>query len=97
MFLEHVFLGPPLFFHFSGIWGSKTCAPDKHRASDSPISPITMACFDAIKATSPNNDDPEHASRPFDNDRDGFVMGEGGALNQAAWAGSTCACRQGHR
>jgi minimal PKS ketosynthase (KS/KS alpha) len=49
-------------------------------ASDSPISPITMACFDAIKATSPNNDDPEHASRPFDADRNGFVMGEGGAV-----------------
>jgi minimal PKS ketosynthase (KS/KS alpha) len=49
-------------------------------ASDSPISPITMACFDAIKATSPNNDDPEHASRPFDADRDGFVMGEGAAV-----------------
>ncbi|WP_264927506.1 beta-ketoacyl synthase [Streptomyces sp. A012304] len=49
-------------------------------ASDSPISPITMACFDAIKATSPNNDDPAHASRPFDARRDGFVMGEGGAV-----------------
>ncbi|MFI2371851.1 beta-ketoacyl-[acyl-carrier-protein] synthase family protein [Streptomyces sp. NPDC018833] len=49
-------------------------------ASDSPISPITVACFDAIKATSPNNDDPEHASRPFDANRDGFVMGEGGAV-----------------
>jgi minimal PKS ketosynthase (KS/KS alpha) len=49
-------------------------------ASDSPISPITMACFDAIKATSPNNDDPAHASRPFDADRDGFVMGEGCAV-----------------
>ncbi|KUN49442.1 beta-ketoacyl-[acyl-carrier-protein] synthase family protein [Streptomyces olivochromogenes] len=49
-------------------------------ASDSPISPITMACFDAIKATSPDNDDPEHASRPFDVHRNGFVMGEGGAV-----------------
>lgn len=49
-------------------------------ASDSPISPITMACFDAIKATSPNNDDPAHASRPFDARRDGFVMGEGAAV-----------------
>ncbi|MEV7001873.1 beta-ketoacyl-[acyl-carrier-protein] synthase family protein [Streptomyces sp. NPDC093982] len=49
-------------------------------ASDSPISPITMACFDAIKATSPNNDDPEHASRPFDAHRNGFVMGEGAAV-----------------
>ncbi|WP_405010559.1 beta-ketoacyl-[acyl-carrier-protein] synthase family protein [Kitasatospora sp. NBC_01539] len=49
-------------------------------ASDSPISPITVACFDAIKATSERNDDPEHASRPFDATRDGFVLGEGGAV-----------------
>ncbi|MBW5484396.1 beta-ketoacyl-[acyl-carrier-protein] synthase family protein [Streptomyces bambusae] len=49
-------------------------------ASDSPISPITVACFDAIKATSPNNDDPAHASRPFDANRDGFVLGEGAAV-----------------
>jgi len=49
-------------------------------AADSPISPISMACFDAIKATSARNDDPAHASRPFDRDRDGFVMGEGSAV-----------------
>jgi minimal PKS ketosynthase (KS/KS alpha) len=49
-------------------------------ASDSPISPIAMACFDPIRATSARNADPEHASRPFDRDRDGFVMGEGGAV-----------------
>ncbi|UGQ15634.1 beta-ketoacyl-[acyl-carrier-protein] synthase family protein [Yinghuangia sp. ASG 101] len=49
-------------------------------ASDSPISPITVACFDAIKATSTRNDDPEHASRPFDAHRDGFVLGEGCAV-----------------
>ena len=46
-------------------------------AAESPISPISMACFDPIKATSQRNDDAEHASRPFDRDRDGFVMGEG--------------------
>ncbi|QHC28700.1 beta-ketoacyl-[acyl-carrier-protein] synthase family protein [Streptomyces sp. HF10] len=49
-------------------------------ATDAPISPITVACFDAIKATSANNDDPAHASRPFDRDRDGFVLGEGAAV-----------------
>lgn len=49
-------------------------------ASDSPISPITVACFDAIKATSTRNDDPAHASRPFDAERDGFVLGEGCAV-----------------
>jgi minimal PKS ketosynthase (KS/KS alpha) len=49
-------------------------------AADSPISPITVACFDAIKATSTRNDDPAHASRPFDAARDGFVLGEGAAV-----------------
>ena len=49
-------------------------------ASDAPISPISVACFDAIRATSARNDDPERASRPFDATRDGFVMGEGGAV-----------------
>jgi minimal PKS ketosynthase (KS/KS alpha) len=49
-------------------------------ASESGISPITIACFDPIKATSRRNDDPEHASRPFDSGRDGFVLGEGAAV-----------------
>lgn len=49
-------------------------------ATDAPISPITLACFDAIKATTPRNDDPEHASRPFDRTRNGFVLGEGAAV-----------------
>jgi act minimal PKS ketosynthase (KS/KS alpha) len=48
--------------------------------TDAPISPIAVACFDAIKATSPRNDDPEHASRPFDRTRDGFVIAEGAAM-----------------
>ncbi|MEV6124648.1 beta-ketoacyl-[acyl-carrier-protein] synthase family protein [Streptomyces sp. NPDC052077] len=49
-------------------------------ATDAPISPITVACFDAIKATTPRNDDPQHASRPFDNSRNGFVLGEGSSV-----------------
>jgi minimal PKS ketosynthase (KS/KS alpha) len=49
-------------------------------ASESGISPISMACFDPIGATSTLNDDPARASRPFDRRRDGFVMGEGAAV-----------------
>ena len=49
-------------------------------ATDTPISPIVVACFDAIKASSPRNDDPAHASRPFDRTRDGFVLAEGAAV-----------------
>jgi act minimal PKS ketosynthase (KS/KS alpha) len=48
--------------------------------TDTPISPIAVSCFDAIKATTPNNDDPEHASRPFDLTRSGFVLAEGAAM-----------------
>ncbi len=64
----------------------------------SPISPITLASFDAIKATSPENDDPEHASRPFDADRKGFILGEGCAvlileeLNHARARGARIYC-----
>ncbi|MEV4316689.1 beta-ketoacyl-[acyl-carrier-protein] synthase family protein [Actinocrispum sp. NPDC049592] len=49
-------------------------------ATDAPISPITVACFDTIKATSTYNDTPESASRPFDVTRGGFVLGEGSAM-----------------
>jgi act minimal PKS ketosynthase (KS/KS alpha) len=48
--------------------------------TEAPISPITMACFDRIRLTSPRNDDPATASRPFDRTRDGFVLGEGAAV-----------------
>jgi act minimal PKS ketosynthase (KS/KS alpha) len=49
-------------------------------STDAPISPITLACFDAIKATSTYNDDPATACRPFDGARRGLVLGEGAAL-----------------
>jgi act minimal PKS ketosynthase (KS/KS alpha) len=48
--------------------------------TDAPISPITVACFDAIKATTPFQGNPAQASRPFDATRDGFVLGEGAAI-----------------
>jgi act minimal PKS ketosynthase (KS/KS alpha) len=62
-------------------------------ATEAPISPISVACFDAIKATSPNNADPARASRPFDKRRDGFVIGEGAAVFVLEEAGA--AARRG--
>lgn len=43
------------------------------------ITPLTVAAFHNMKAMSTRNDDPAAASRPFDADRDGFVLGEGGS------------------
>ncbi|MFD2921946.1 beta-ketoacyl-ACP synthase II [Terrimonas rubra] len=49
--------------------------------SEAPITPASVGGFSAMKAMSTRNDDPLRASRPFDTNRDGFVMGEGaGAL-----------------
>ncbi|WP_434612667.1 beta-ketoacyl-ACP synthase II [Arthrobacter sp. A5] len=49
--------------------------------AEAAIHPLPMASFSSMQALSRRNDDPEHASRPYDRDRDGFVMGEGaGAL-----------------
>jgi 3-oxoacyl-[acyl-carrier-protein] synthase II len=44
------------------------------------IHQLPMAGFAAMKALSTRNDSPEHASRPYDRDRDGFVLGEGGGI-----------------
>jgi len=48
--------------------------------SESTICPMGLAGFGNMKALSMRNDDPERASRPFDVDRDGFVMGEGAGV-----------------
>ena len=48
--------------------------------SEATITPLAVAGFCNLKAMSTRNDDPERASRPFDKDRDGFVMGEGAAF-----------------
>jgi len=47
---------------------------------ESTITPTGIAGFNAMKALSTRNDDPQKASRPFDRDRDGFVVGEGGGI-----------------
>src|SRR6266516_815944 len=48
--------------------------------AEAPLAPMTYAAFSVIRAMRTRNDDPAHASRPFDEDRDGFVMGEGAAV-----------------
>jgi 3-oxoacyl-[acyl-carrier-protein] synthase II len=47
---------------------------------EAPLNDISVAGFCAARAMSTRNDDPQHASRPFERDRDGFVMAEGGAV-----------------
>ncbi|MDD3364513.1 MAG: beta-ketoacyl synthase N-terminal-like domain-containing protein, partial [Syntrophomonas sp.] len=48
--------------------------------TEAPITPLSIAGFCAMKALSTRNDQPEKACRPFDIDRDGFVMGEGAGI-----------------
>jgi 3-oxoacyl-[acyl-carrier-protein] synthase II len=48
--------------------------------AEAPLAPLTFGAFAMIRVLSSRNDDPSHASRPFDVDRDGFVMGEGAAI-----------------
>ena len=48
--------------------------------TEAAITPLAVGGFAAMKALSTRNDDPTHASRPFDKDRDGFVIGEGAGI-----------------
>jgi 3-oxoacyl-[acyl-carrier-protein] synthase II len=48
--------------------------------SEAAITPMGVGGFAALRALSTRNDDPEHACRPFDKDRDGFVVGEGAGI-----------------
>ena len=48
--------------------------------AEAPVTPVSFAGFCSMKAMSTRNDDPARASRPFDSQRDGFVMGEGAGI-----------------
>jgi len=48
--------------------------------AEAAVTPMSVGGFAAMKALSTRNDDPTHASRPFDKDRDGFVIGEGAGI-----------------
>jgi 3-oxoacyl-[acyl-carrier-protein] synthase II len=48
--------------------------------AEAAITPLTLSAFASMKALSTRNDDPQRASRPFDRDRDGFVLSEGSAV-----------------
>ncbi|WP_428389902.1 beta-ketoacyl-ACP synthase II [Mucisphaera sp.] len=48
--------------------------------SEAAVTAMGLACFTAIKALSKRNDDPQKASRPFDKDRDGFILAEGAGI-----------------
>jgi len=48
--------------------------------AEAPVTPVSFAGFCSMKAMSTRNDDPTRASRPFDSQRDGFVMGEGAGI-----------------
>jgi len=48
--------------------------------TEAPVTRVGIAGFSAMRALSQRNDDPQHGSRPFDADRDGFVMAEAGAM-----------------
>jgi len=66
--------------------------------AEAPICPLGIGGFNALRALSTRNDDPLRASRPFDKERDGFLMGEGGAilvveeLERAKARGATIFC-----
>lgn len=48
--------------------------------SEAPVTPLAIGGFASMKATSTRNDEPEKASRPFDAQRDGFILGEGAGI-----------------
>ncbi len=65
--------------------------------ADTLISPFFVAGFDAMRVLSHRNDDPAGAARPFDHDRDGFLVGEAGAVVVLEPLGRRRGARRAHR
>ena len=81
--------------------------------TDACITPLVFAGFDVLRAMSTRNDAPQKACRPFDRDRDGFVMGEGSGvvifedlnharegsahLRRSGWIWNDCGCPSSYR
>jgi 3-oxoacyl-[acyl-carrier-protein] synthase II len=61
-------------------WCNGLCPGDDLWGTEAAITPLSIAGFAAARTISRRNDDPVHASRPFDRDRDGFVLGEGAGI-----------------
>ncbi|MDN3265712.1 beta-ketoacyl-[acyl-carrier-protein] synthase family protein [Streptomyces sp. CSDS2] len=72
--------GPDAVAHAAGLIADDSADVVVAGATDAPVTPIALAAFDALRAASTRNAEPETASRPFDVSRDGFVLGEGAAV-----------------
>ena len=59
---------------------ARRCRRDDCGGTEAAITPMGVGGFAAMRALSTRNDDPEHACRPWDKDRDGFVVGEGAGI-----------------
>ena len=62
--------------------------------SEAPLLPMGFAALANMGALSKRNDDPTHASRPFDRDRDGFLFGEGAGVVVARVGGARAGARR---
>jgi 3-oxoacyl-[acyl-carrier-protein] synthase II len=90
--IRHGFMGPSLLVSDACSSGMNAVEQARHAirdgfcdvtlagGTDASVTPMGLSCYCTLGAVSKRNDDPTGASRPFDRDRDGFVLGEGSAM-----------------